>query len=914
MGASASANAGEVLEVLFGSPVEPWEGDFAEFPPGTPQDGLEGMGGPMGRRKVNVRRLLWRLNFERRLLRDIGSLGIVVLLVVFLLTGVSELRPTSVLGAANRGLKTHFDLDAAYSVSSWDAVYGFAAKFASQADVARALNPRHYWCERRFFDIAWNGDLGLPQRQCQSPRYEVMDIEGHDPWNESQYGELYNTYPYIFCSDNTTGLQEYLGLDENATCMDDRNEYCNKIDVLVYCRRSCGYCFTFDYEYTNRFTERQLSITPAIFYQTRLRPQQCEGFADLLNEEATVRLAPEHWQGHYDAAPDMHGNVSNQSFECFHRHEGAQPCTAEVDSGCEEILPNIDASTLSLDGSRIYPELLSRPESDVGRLQQASWIDDRTDTVTVAALIYTGELDVFSYVGAEFRMSEAGAIDVNVFTTSYLELTNYALLIGRLIGILACMLIAVYLAVGRNYSNAFRALEAVVLVLTLLFMLGVLAIWIQLPLVSSAYEKLMYRFRDDSVLEARDRPWGSDVAVLRAFVDAANILLTIDSWQFYLQIGAFVVLFMLLAQALLYLASHPRLRLVADVVLHQFVDLVPYMLIFIGSFVCSALGAWIIFGPQVDGYATLQQALASQLRCLFGEALWDDSRQTRRLSWPKLVLYRSYSICWFLSAVWFGLTVLLANVVDTIGFHGLQRFRKGFEDTDAKLTSEQEDAEERHKEACTHTFLWDLYSCFMSVWMSDSGRKWPLPDPLAATVHKVCKKRSADDYENVTITLRELRREMPGLLIRKTELVPFLEEYNRRCRDTVMPPPPQRPVIIKPPPSDDVPPFVDIPFMDLEKQAQLRARVWETVERWLAWAPYSELPYEEIEIQLACAVTQEVLQSLVEPQKGPAGSTLKPAEVPAAPIEMVASGPFGALPLDEQETEEGGGYMSDESV
>jgi hypothetical protein len=215
-------------------------------------------------------------------------------------------------------------------------------------------------------------------------------------------------------------------------------------------------------------------------------------------------------------------------------------------------------------------------------------MDTLTESVTIAALIYTQELEVYTYAGVEFTMDAGGRPHAMTFMKSYRETDGSEFLIAPLIvfGIvmIGAIALAVDWAIDRLLSIVVRFLDVVVLGLIALFVVVMQIWWSQLPYMRNSFLELNKQFITTSNMTHVGRKHGVDAAALDAFLAASGDLVDIDAWQTGFRVGSYFAFQFLAGLAVIYLKVHPSTRILVDACTRSFIEILTLGCIFSAQF------------------------------------------------------------------------------------------------------------------------------------------------------------------------------------------------------------------------------------------------------------------------------------------------------------------------------------------
>eukprot|EP00929_Paragymnodinium_shiwhaense_P057826 TRINITY_DN28966_c0_g1_i1.p1 TRINITY_DN28966_c0_g1~~TRINITY_DN28966_c0_g1_i1.p1 ORF type:complete len:932 (+),score=253.05 TRINITY_DN28966_c0_g1_i1:160-2955(+) len=705
---------------------------------------------------VDCERLLWRLKFEEKMYRGLCAFCNFLVITILLGAGLCELIPAHKIAVAQRRLREQYRLDEVSSIADFESVYAFAATFA-QTDARSRPTAPEYWCESRYFSVDWDPYLQVPKRECKSPRKTAFGVTNRPSWQSHSHDGI--------CRDNDTALALFTGLAGDS-CTDSPAANCMRADTAVFCRKTCGYCASFEYDSLNSYKEQQYALLPTVFFQTRWPTSACEGFA-----ESLVDLDVGYGSGMVWGSVEG-PSESNDTFACVKKDEvqttshalssECVPCRPgsacdKTQQMCENSSDFTVTSKLEALGTTLYPEILASPAKDIQRLQHVQWLDGQTSAVTVASMAYTQDVEIYTYFGAAFEVKEGGRLESRVFMQSYRELEAYTNIVGLTLAALILSLggFATALIGAESLKRAapdlskLRMLEALVYFIVVSVSFLMLLWWSVLPWMTDTFDYLLQQFIAAEDLGEAARRAGAGGRLLKEFFKASEDLAYIGMWQASTRVVGYVLMHILAVQTFFVFKVHPKASAIFDMTYIAFNDLFVGVLMFMFAFCIMGITAWCVLGPTMEHYSTVSATFATQTQWLYGEALIN-SQAARYLSSPKYVLYNLYAFGYVILAFWLAVTIIFAIVIDAVA--RVWRKKRAFV---ADMTT-----------FCTAGFVEDVKLCLYSIYMP-----YPAHFILIEVVEEMPK----------TLRVSEMRERMPASIASEEAFEVFLKDYDRRC-------------------------------------------------------------------------------------------------------------------------------------
>eukprot|EP00929_Paragymnodinium_shiwhaense_P012876 TRINITY_DN120759_c0_g1_i1.p1 TRINITY_DN120759_c0_g1~~TRINITY_DN120759_c0_g1_i1.p1 ORF type:complete len:1120 (-),score=247.04 TRINITY_DN120759_c0_g1_i1:127-3486(-) len=730
------------------------------------------------------------------------------------------------------------------------------------------------------------------------------------------------------CLDDEEGLQNYTG-EVNATCAGwvgvSNVTLCTSMPALVYCRVSCGYCPPITYVPIKEYIDKQYSITRPVMLQTRrIKREACGGFAATYWEEAQIRPSMAQQAS---AKPDLGlkstaGSpiVDDESFPCMDMNRrpaswaeafpsvwtylqkeddnsthaladvrcppclSGEPCDARRRSCIAGI--NISARQ-SVRHRSVFPELLAEPSKDVGFLRGVEWIDAMTETVSVSAIVYTQEYEVYTLVSVDFLLGTEG-IRSEVKLKSHREvspLTTTALIVCAGVAFLVSLIhcgININMFCAPAGRGLWRFSEIVTFGAVLCFVVGFSAWYTQLPALSEVCKGLLDKFlATERNLLFPQRESQADGVILKAYFAAAEELLMVALWQQALHVVGFFVLIFLGLLLMSYVSVHPQSRVVGTFVRYGLYDAIHYLAVFVLAFVGLATWASVLFGPVLQDYASVSAATLSQISWLVGD-VDRGFEAARKLTGVRQVCFVAYEVAFLVLVCWSGLFTLLALVMDSLGATRVRRTLRLPPDRFCCVSTD------RAEPILTAGIVQDVKRVLYTFY-----KPWPAPFVIIQTIEMVLEDPVHGGCE--TVPAGVLRNALPEVVERKGVFKKLLNVYDARCKGALLPSFSQKQGLhpectawgvpaeayearfgtpfmaprrrVEHVTLEEVLPFVDIPSFDEETQAELRNRIERMTLRWLQMAGVAKPDWWELSSTMACSLVQEVLYVLLQAEE-----------------------------------------------
>eukprot|EP00928_Gymnodinium_smaydae_P003482 TRINITY_DN11245_c0_g1_i3.p1 TRINITY_DN11245_c0_g1~~TRINITY_DN11245_c0_g1_i3.p1 ORF type:complete len:882 (+),score=150.35 TRINITY_DN11245_c0_g1_i3:109-2754(+) len=680
--------------------------------------------------------LAQRLKLEEDMSRMVLKLPLFFFCMVCFLTAAVELSPAESLFITHKHIRDHFDLGRASEVKTYSQLYDYALDFQIRNERLHAASPI-YWCEKRYMTWVWNDDLIAPQAICKSPRLAALHMPGHTvKWSElhstsgsnvsdtSAHGRLLGRRgrrgatsggepPPCEDKDAQLKLEE---ADANVTCENSAQHVCDIELGILLCPKTCGFCSPFVYEHTHKYTKPQVTLLPAIIFQTRFMEVPCHDFADTYNTQP--------YNPALNLLPALDGDRRGSLISCLDRTRHHNDAFA-MEKVCPPGSPTTHCSDGKLHvtpkhtfhGMTMYPEVLLEPERDIARMRAVEWLDHLTEEVTMSTMVYTEDLEMFTSLSVVFKIDEGGNINPHVDIISYRDLLGY----HKVLFIVCLIASSVGGAVGvlqslhhmrhhfdQWFIDKFIWFEFVARIVVMCYPCILLIAWCFQEEMSKEFDTLLHTFLDAESLDK-----GSIDVILQHYLDVNTHIYNETNWLKSHKMICFVMFYIQVMQLLFYFNAHPRMATLTKTVMKAADSITHFMMLFGSLFCMLAFIAHWMLGAHIDGLGTYGSALSTQGRMIFGEFIYADG--ANELSGKDLVMYWLYAFTFMIVFFFTLLNFFLAIVVDA--FNDIKR------EVDLLVVE--------------RSFVVDLVEV-PRTWSLNLRYQWPCPKKMMSHFESIC--------------------------------------------------------------------------------------------------------------------------------------------------------------------------------
>lgn len=583
---------------------------------------------------------------HRRLVLELRMKDMVMRLLLFVgylapfLCMLHGIWPPDQISLVHRRLETAFGMDAIENVRTADDIYTFLQEFAATNAQLQASSPQ-YWCSEDSFSLEWDLDLLQTRRVCQEVATSPTTTTVASTTGASVVGP--SVGPVVADATSTT------------TPLPPRHHRLRK------------------------FTSPQLTLLPAVVYQSRFAATTCTGYAQMYEEQGTNPANA--------YAPALDGVKHGSLTTCVDRQTSLDddfalqvPCPPddEIDSRCPNGTYPFTSRYAREGGVTVYPEVLSQPEVDLARLRAVQWLDTQTDTARVSTLVYTEGLEIFSVVSVDFSFDLAGGVVPTVRTQSWKDLMGddkdnfLAAGVIAIIVSVAGLAHTMYLLNGEGRETPVRdplsgslatlfRLEGMsaLTIIEIITRLPVLVMSLVMVIGGTGANSLAAKF--DSAVAAAAAGDG----MLGAYFDAAD---EIDGHLGFLDMAhvfCFIAVSLQIFQLMSYFHVHPGMASFSSTAMRAMSSIVHFLALFVLLFLLSTFLVHWMFGDELAAFSTLGRSLTSQMQMIYGHFLY--TPEAAALDSDTANMYWIYALTFAVVMFFVLLDLFVAVIVDAFG-------------------------------------------------------------------------------------------------------------------------------------------------------------------------------------------------------------------------------------------------------
>eukprot|EP00928_Gymnodinium_smaydae_P034319 TRINITY_DN24352_c0_g2_i1.p1 TRINITY_DN24352_c0_g2~~TRINITY_DN24352_c0_g2_i1.p1 ORF type:complete len:978 (-),score=193.85 TRINITY_DN24352_c0_g2_i1:83-2905(-) len=421
------------------------------------------------------------------------------------------------------------------------------------------------------------------------------------------------------CVDYDAALAKRLGRSLN--CTEAMPEVC-ALDVGVsLCASSCNLCGPYRYKRVEKFVGPMTTILPLVAFQSRFEAVECDGFAAQYDVQAAN---PELFLN-----PPLDGQRNGKLTTCVDRTKPlSAPYALEVPCLASECPESVYRDTAKFSeavrGQTVYPRLLASGVDDFARMRAVQWLDAQTGVASIAGLVYTEGVEMFTAVTVDFHIDAAGAVTPEVHARSWKVLSQQER--DWVAGFVCFGIFFVLVSVGHTFwrlktePNLTGAAGFELCTRAVLFaMLVAVPVWKFLDADDCA-QRFEDALRIYGEVPNPASPYGS-ARLLPAFFAAHGEVEQKAQEADNMNVVCFVAMCIQAIQLAVYFHVHPRTGVLTATAVRAAERLSYLLAIFAPCFFFVVFLAFWMFGSDLAAFRSYGDAAVAHVRMLFGEFL-----------------------------------------------------------------------------------------------------------------------------------------------------------------------------------------------------------------------------------------------------------------------------------------------------
>lgn len=286
-------------------------------------------------------------------------------------------------------------------------------------------------------------------------------------------------------------------------------------------------------------------------------------------------------------------------------------------------------------------------------LEQANWLDENTQEISVEAMFFNRDMNVYSHLQIRFQMHRGGWIEEELIVKPMRGDVYFAWGLIFLDVIWICVMIALVWNVAKQAFQELKAGTFKLYLLDLFSWLDWFAIIFGLAIAFAFFflTKRLDEFSDHvaalgsmpqwAVTEApvyyKTRAVLENVAYQRKVQEIFDKFNTMNTITIYHRLSAFWYSFLIVARFFRGFTGQPRIAVLLQTVMMATDFLVHYLIVFIIVMASFTVGGYIVFGEQLQHWSTFGKATSSAFLVLFGRFEYNEFHSVAPIT----------AACWF---------------------------------------------------------------------------------------------------------------------------------------------------------------------------------------------------------------------------------------------------------------------------
>jgi len=287
------------------------------------------------------------------------------------------------------------------------------------------------------------------------------------------------------------------------------------------------------------------------------------------------------------------------------------------------------------------------------------WLDEYTQRVEIGIVSYNQNYGLISLVTVNFFFNRAGHIYQLIHVQSAWSrwllgnfLEQFAMVMADVVWLSALLFLflsevrelagvvrsakrGIYEAIFHDYLNFWNAVDWV----SIICAYAVIGTYVRLIMETGATTETMAAYT------AQDASLTSEAWRSRVFESVESVVLAEADFRFTLMFYPIVVVVRLLKS----FDAQPRLAVVTKTLYTAWKDLLHFFIVFFSVYFCLAVNSVLVFGQDMEHFATLDRGVIACFRAMFGD--WD---------WPRM---QTIGVGRVVAALWIWLFVVLVVVL-----------------------------------------------------------------------------------------------------------------------------------------------------------------------------------------------------------------------------------------------------------
>lgn len=273
------------------------------------------------------------------------------------------------------------------------------------------------------------------------------------------------------------------------------------------------------------------------------------------------------------------------------------------------------------------------------------WIDEQTVRVEISFILFNPQYGIYSAIGVNFFFNRAGHIHKFVsvqsawadpfsqpmahlafmlFADAVWLLSLLYVLIGEtreVISVIRGSKDRFYKSLWDDYIGIWNMVDWISILIAFMVVLFYMFLYMELADVNEAFVILM---RSSVEKESQEKYMAANLSF---FEKVDNMMGSERRFRMSLCIYPMIVMLRLFKS----FAAQPRLAVVTATLTHAGQDMLHFFIVFMSVYVCMAVNSVLFFGQDVEEFSTIDRAIHTCFRAMFGDWDWPSMQEIGRV-------------------------------------------------------------------------------------------------------------------------------------------------------------------------------------------------------------------------------------------------------------------------------------------
>jgi len=301
--------------------------------------------------------------------------------------------------------------------------------------------------------------------------------------------------------------------------------------------------------------------------------------------------------------------------------------------------------------------------SIVDPIKGYDWIDDLTDEVTLALLVFTPGLENLSLLRLKFKFGESGRVTSSFVLKTHSSFRNrpdFNFWLGLNIAFLCVATCRFVLCCRNRWKESWlvdsKNLRWFDVILAFVFMVYSAGSFVRRLFICSLLDEVQPLLESFYAVSDISDATQVEQTQKKYFGILCNIMERVEQEEL-LKMMAYILIIVSIIRLIVYMSVHPRIALLSHTVVTASDNIFHFSVVFTFiSFLLAWLACWS-FGPDKDVFSTLPYAMLTELKMVMGEFPFGDP-------WSETFLEKVWYVCYAVLIFFLAVNIFLAIIVE----------------------------------------------------------------------------------------------------------------------------------------------------------------------------------------------------------------------------------------------------------